>query len=269
MRKSSAAAFILVRRVLLIAAHRAHPSTSSPITRCSNSTTCSEPRVAWVVHHGLVVHHPPGSGWEVGVLVLALDLTIAPTVSTEVRDTPILDLRSGITRLRLALPNNLPIRIEELPCDPRQPAEIGFLDRCCPLVRFVPCGADLPPLQMPLLIVSPPQIAGVQRADVESERAAVESATRPFREAGLPLCWFEDSVTLRRIYQVLPRFRPPVLQYIRHGGYAEGLGRSLEWEDDQGKPLHQSDAPRRTAAPARATCGSAALLRNGDQRAPH
>lgn len=137
------------------------------------------------------------------MLVLALDLTIVPSVPTEVRDTPFRDLPSEIMPLRLMLSSNLATLPEELLRDPRQPAETGFLDRHRHLIHFIPCSAHLPHLRVLLLIASPPQIAEGRRVDVESELAIVESATHPFREAGLFHLLIEDVVTPRRMYQVL------------------------------------------------------------------
>jgi hypothetical protein len=60
-------------------------------------------------------------------------------------------------------------------------------------VRLIPAGGGLPalapPLRILLLISSPPALDERQRVDIESKRAAVEHATRTFRETGLLYCF--------------------------------------------------------------------------------
>ena len=155
------------------------------------------------------------------------------------------DLRQGTATVRLNLPASLAVLPWELLCDPQQAADQGFLALRRPLVRLVTGGADLPliapPLRVLLLIAAPPRIEQ-HRMDVESERAAVEQATRAFREAGLLHLRVEDSVTPPRVLQALMQFKPHIVQYIGYGGYAEEVGGFLEWEDEQGEPFRQSDA---------------------------
>ena len=95
---------------------------------------------------------------------------------------------------------------------------------------------------MLLLISSPPGLGENSRVDVESERAAVELATREVREAGLLHLLVEDIITPRRVQQALVRFKPHILHYIGHGGFDEKTGGVLLWEDDQGNELPLSDA---------------------------
>ncbi len=74
-------------------------------------------------------------------------------------------------------------------------------------MRLIPAGGGLPalapPLRILLLISSPPALDERQRVDIESKRAAVEHATRTFRETGLLHLLVEDIVTLKRVQQAL------------------------------------------------------------------
>src|SRR5262249_54890696 len=93
------------------------------------------------------------------------------------------DLLSGdITPLLLVLPTAIAALPWELLCDPHATGDNGFLARRRPLARLVSSGAELPPIAPPLrvllLISSPLDIEEHRRVDVESERAAVEEATR-------------------------------------------------------------------------------------------
>ena len=155
-------------------------------------------------------------------------------------------LRTGTAPLLLALPPALAVLPWEVLRDPEQPDERGVTALRRPVVRLIPGGAALPmitePLRVLLLISSPPGLAEHRRVDVESERSAVEEAVRPFREAGHMHLLVEDIVTRTRVQQALIRFKPHILHYIGHGGYQDGVGGYLEWEDDQGQPLLQSDA---------------------------
>src|SRR5712691_7970749 len=167
------------------------------------------------------------------------------TAPADLRETLVQNLRAGMTPLLLGLPQNLATLPWELLCDPERPDDTGFLARRRPLVRLISGGNDLsplaPPLRVLLLISSPPGLDERERVDVESERAAVEQATRTFREAGLLHLLVEDIVTLRRVQQALVRFKPHILHYIGHGTYEEDLGGFLLWEDEQGKPLPVPD----------------------------
>ncbi len=167
------------------------------------------------------------------------------TAPADLRETLVRELRTGMTPLLLGLPQNLAPLPWELLCDPERPDDTGFLARRRPLVRLVSGGNDLsplaPPLRVLLLISSPPGLNERERVDVESERAAVEQATRTFREAGLLHLLVEDIVTLRRVQQALLRFKPDILHYIGHGTYEEDLGGFLLWEDEQGHPLPVPD----------------------------
>src|SRR6266571_2485940 len=167
------------------------------------------------------------------------------TAPADLRETLVRELRTGMTPLLLGLPQNLAPLPWELLCDPERPDDTGFLARRRPLVRLVSGGNDLsplaPPLRVLLLISSPPGLDERERVDVESERAAVEQATRTVREAGLLHLLVEDIVTLRRVQQALVRFKPHILHYIGHGTYEEDLGGFLIWEDEQGHPLPVPD----------------------------
>jgi hypothetical protein len=88
-----------------------------------------------------------------------------------------------------------------------------------------------------VLLSSPPGLEEDSRVDVESERAAVEQATRDAREAGLLHLLVEDFVTPRRVQQALVRFKPHLLHYIGHGGFDEQSGGVLLWDDEQGNVL--------------------------------
>src|SRR5207245_1959411 len=94
-----------------------------------------------------------------------------------------------------------------------------------------------PPLRVLFLISSPPSLKEDSRVDVESERAAVEQATREMREAGLLHLLVEDIVTPKRVQQILMRFKPHIVHYIGHGGYDDATGGVLLWEDEQGNVL--------------------------------
>ncbi|HEU4322911.1 MAG TPA: tetratricopeptide repeat protein [Roseiflexaceae bacterium] len=154
-------------------------------------------------------------------------------------------LRQDGTPLLLDLPPALRGLPWELLCDPDAPDDTGFLTRRRPLARLVAGAASLPPLAPPLkvllLIASPPGLEEYRRVDVESERAAVETATRDLRAHGLLHLLVEDVVSPRRVQQALLRFRPHVLHYIGHGGFQQDVGWCLEWEDEQGQPLPHPD----------------------------
>ena len=154
-------------------------------------------------------------------------------------------LRQDSIPLLVSLPAALATLPWELLCDPQAAGDSGFVARCRPMVRLLPGGADLPPiappLRMLLLISSPPGMEERRRVDVESERTAVEQAIRTLREEGWVDLLVEDIVTPRRVQQALMRFKPHLLHYIGHGGYAEDAGGYLEWEDDQGQPLLQPE----------------------------
>jgi len=163
----------------------------------------------------------------------------------EQRDTLARTLRSGTVPLLLTLPDVLAGLPWELLCDPERGDEQGFLARRRPLLRFVPAEVSLPatepPLRVLVLISSPLSLGEDSRVDVESERAAIEQATREAREAGLLHVWFEDFVTPKRVQQALMRFRPHIVHYIGHGGYDEQAGGVLLWEDEQGHELPFTD----------------------------
>ena len=144
------------------------------------------------------------------------------------RDTLAQALRTGRTPLLLALPDTLAGLPWELLCDPQLSGDMGFLARRRPLMRLSASTTTVtpiePPLRVLLLISSPPSLGEDSRVDVESERAAVEQATRDVREAGRLHLLVEDIVTPRRVQQALVRFMPHVLHYIGHGGYDEQIG---------------------------------------------
>jgi tetratricopeptide (TPR) repeat protein len=166
----------------------------------------------------------------------------APTNEREVLGQ---ELRAGTTPLLLVLPQSLSVLPWELLCDPQQSEEAGFLARRRPLVRLVPGGIALPPIVPPLrvllLISSPPNLEERQRLDVQSERTAVENATREVRKQGFLHLLVEDIVTPRRVQQALLRFKLHILHYIGHGSYDEGTGGYLQWEDDRGDPMEMGD----------------------------
>ncbi|HAG99574.1 MAG TPA: hypothetical protein DCL75_12165 [Ktedonobacter sp.] len=147
----------------------------------------------------------------------------------EERDALAQALRTGRTPLLLELPDTLSGLPWELLCDPKQPGEKGFLARRRPLMRLHP--ADTPdktlvslpfPLRVLLLISSPPGLGEDSRVDVESERAAVEQATRMAREEGKLHLLVEDIVTLQRVQDALLSFQPHIVHFIGHGGYDAG-----------------------------------------------
>src|SRR6266704_3489674 len=164
---------------------------------------------------------------------------------TQQRDSLAQALRSGRTPLLLTLPETLAGLPWELLCDPSRPAEQGFLARRRPLIRFIASDTSVPTIQPPLrvllLISSPPVLGEDSRVDVESERAAVEQATREMREAGLLHLLVEDIVAPKRVQQLLMRFKPHIVHYIGHGGYYEKTGGVLLWEDERGDILPISD----------------------------
>src|SRR6266536_1547751 len=157
------------------------------------------------------------------------------------REALTIALRTGRTPLLLTLPEMLAGLPWELLCDPEQPAESGFLARRRPLVRFnpfdVPATSIAPPLRVLMLSSPPPGLGEDSRVDVESERAAVEQATREVREAGLLHLLTEDIVTPKRVHQALVRFKPHIVHYIGHGEYNKEAGSLLLWEDEQGNAL--------------------------------
>ena len=163
------------------------------------------------------------------------------TVPIESRAALAHELRSSASHLRIAVPPSLATLPWELLYDIQSPNGEGFLGLRRPIVRLIPGGTNLPllfpPLRVLLLISSPPGLEERQRIDVESARAAVESAVRPLREAGLLYLQVEDIVTPRRVQQALLRFNPHILHYIGHGVYEEGHGGFLLWEDEQTNPL--------------------------------
>jgi tetratricopeptide (TPR) repeat protein len=163
----------------------------------------------------------------------------------EQRSTLVRALRSGTVPLLLTLPDVLAGLPWELLCDPERGDEQGFLARRRPLLRFVPAEVSLPanepPLRVLVLISSPLSLGEDSRVDVESEREAIEQATREAREAGLLHVWIEDFVTPKRVQQALMRLRPHIVHYIGHGGYDAQAGGILLWEDEQGNELPFTD----------------------------
>nr|MBA2392635.1 CHAT domain-containing protein [Ktedonobacteraceae bacterium] len=154
-------------------------------------------------------------------------------------------LRTELTPLLLTLPDPLSELPWELLYDPAASDERGFLAQRRPLLRFAPSETHPNPLPSPLrilvLISSPLSLGEDSRVDVESERAAIEEATREARESGLLYLLIEDDVTLERVQQALTRFKPHIVHFIGHGGYDENNGGFLLWENDQGKALPFSD----------------------------
>jgi tetratricopeptide (TPR) repeat protein len=167
------------------------------------------------------------------------------TAPVDKREALAHELRTGTTPLHLALPPKLAVLPWELLCDPLHLDDAWFLACRRPLTRLIPGGIDLPPLTPPLrvllLISSPPGLEEGQRIDVESERAAVESATRESREAGFLHLQVEDIVTPRGVQQLLLRYEPHILHYIGHGGYNKDDSGYLVWEDDRGEPIPMPD----------------------------
>jgi tetratricopeptide (TPR) repeat protein len=199
------------------------------------------------------------------------------TAPVDKREALAHELRTGTTPLHLALPPKLAVLPWELLCDPQAPDETGFLARRRPLARLIPSGSVLPPLVPPLrillLISSPPRLDEQQPLDVESELAAVESATLHAREAGLLHLHVEDVVTPRRVQQSLLRFKPHIVHYIGHGSYDEDNGGYLVWEDEHGDPLYMFDThladllrPRRLRAVLLHGCQTASSDVNTDLR---
>ena len=119
----------------------------------------------------------------------------------------------------------------------QQPAEQGFLARRRPLIRLIASDMPVPAIQLPLrvllLISSPLGLKEDSRVDVESERAAVEQATREMREAGSLHLLVEDIVTPKRVQQVLIRFKPHIVTTLDMAGTTKSGG-VLLWEDEQG-----------------------------------
>jgi CHAT domain len=158
-------------------------------------------------------------------------------------------LHDGLSPLLLTIPDALNELPWELLYDPGASDERGFLSQRRPLLRFVPSEADpethpdpiTPPLRVLVLISSPPSLGEDSRVDVESERAAIEEATREARESGLLHLLIEDIVTPERVQQALTRFKPHILHFIGHGGYDQSHGGFLLWEDEQGKEVLFSD----------------------------
>jgi hypothetical protein len=105
-----------------------------------------------------------------------------------VYDTVISEVREGITPVLLTLPPSPAALPWELSCDPALSDDAGFLVRQRPLSRLIAGSSNppqlAPPLRVLLLISSPLGLNAYHRVYVESERAAVESATRAFRELG-------------------------------------------------------------------------------------
>jgi tetratricopeptide (TPR) repeat protein len=167
------------------------------------------------------------------------------TAPREAREILERALQSSATPLLFALPRELAPLPWELLCDPRAADDTGFVARRRPFVRLLVGGSELPPLAPPLrvllLISAPPGLEASRRIDSESERAAVESATREFREAGLLHLLIEDVVTPRRVQQDLLRFKPHILHYIGHGNTSEEAGGYLEWESEQGEVFQMFD----------------------------
>jgi hypothetical protein len=153
-------------------------------------------------------------------------------------------LRTGRSPLLLELPDALAGLPWELLYDPEQAGEAGFLARRRPLMRLVDSVTEAtsiePPLRVLLLISSPPSLGEDSRVDVESERAAVEQATRKAREEGKLHLQVEDIVTIERVQNALIDFQPHIVHYIGHGGYSDTDGGALLWEDEQGNEVLQS-----------------------------
>jgi tetratricopeptide (TPR) repeat protein len=158
--------------------------------------------------------------------------------------------RSGpLSPLLLTIPDTLNELPWELLYDPGASDERGFLAQRRPLLRFLPSEAHAetppnpitPPLRVLVLISSPPSLGENSRVDVESERAAIEEATREARESGLLHLLIEDIVTPERVQQAFTRFKPHILHFIGHGGYDENHGGFLLWEDEHGKEVPFSD----------------------------
>src|SRR5258708_24923904 len=104
------------------------------------------------------------------------------TAPAEARDGLVRALRTEATPLLLTVPESLAWLPLELLYDPQSPADTGFIARKRPLLRFTPSDIQLvpinPPLRVLLLISSPLALGEQSRFDVESERAAIEHATR-------------------------------------------------------------------------------------------
>src|SRR5947209_7538344 len=167
------------------------------------------------------------------------------TAPSQERDALSQALRDGLEPLLLTLPDALAGLPWELLYDPDSSDEQGFLSQRRPLIRFIPSETNLPPLPLPLrvlvLICSPLSLGEFSRVDVESERAAIEQATREPREAGLLHLLVEDFVTPERVQQALVKFKPHLLHYIGHGGYHETMGGVLLWENESGQELPFTD----------------------------
>ncbi len=168
------------------------------------------------------------------------------TALAEACDAVARRLRQDMPALRLALPDDLATLPWELLCDPDRQGDSAFVARRRPVARLAPGDGDLapitPPLKVLLLVSAPPDADEDHRVDVESERAAVETATQTAREDGLLHLLVEDIVTVRRVQDALIRFKPHVVHFVGHGGYQDGVGGFLEWEDDTGKTMLMPDA---------------------------
>jgi tetratricopeptide (TPR) repeat protein len=164
---------------------------------------------------------------------------------TEARESLVNALRQHVTPLLLTFPPTLAELPWELLCDPEHEDDAAFLARQRPLARLVPGGRELPPLAPPLrvllLISSPPGLREGQRLDVESERAAVEQATRAHRASGFLHLLVEDLVTIPRVQRALLSFKPHIVHFIGHGSFEEGTGGMLWWENEQGEPFPISE----------------------------
>ena len=169
---------------------------------------------------------------------------------TQEREALAYALRTGNTPLLLELPTILAGLPWELLCDPEQSDGEGFLASRRPLIRLSASAIALPPIELPLrvllLISSPLSLGEDSRVDVESERVAVEQATRKAREEGKLHLRVEDIVTVQRVEDALTDFQPHIVHYIGHGVYNAAMGGALLWEDEQGNEFSISD--RRLAA---------------------
>lgn len=163
------------------------------------------------------------------------------TAPQEARDGLIHALRAETTPVLLTVPEPLLRLPWELLYDPECPADTGFIARRRPLLRLISAGGQSvslnPPLRVLVLISSPPELGEWSRVDVESERVAIEQATRESRESGWLHLLIEDIVTPERVHQTLIRFRPHIVHYIGHGGYERETGGVLLWENDAGERL--------------------------------
>ena len=98
------------------------------------------------------------------------------------------------------------------------------------------------PVRLLVIISNPPDLPEFKKLDVVREKRLIKEALKPLIDEGRFVVTWEDEASLERIHDALLTFKPHIIHYTGHGGFAEEKGGVLLLEDGYDKSLNVSGA---------------------------